>query len=235
MAKKVFIGVGHGGADSGAYFNGRKESELNLKIALYCRDELKRHGVSVCLSRTKDENDPVQAEIRECNSFSPCLAVDIHLNSGGGDGIEVFHTYLLGKGKKLAENIVKEVENIGQNSRGTKIRKNSSGRDYYAFIRQTKAPAVIVECAFIDTKDFEIIDTAAEQKKMGVAIAKGILATLGITYKPNTDKTVDEIVKEVIAGKWGNGNAVRKKALTEAGYNYSEIRAKVNALLKNKK
>ena len=44
-------------------------------------------------------------------------------------------------------------------------------------------------------------------------------------------KSVDEIVKEVIEGKWGNG-AVRKKKLTDAGYNYEEIRAKVNELKK---
>ena len=68
---------------------------------------------------------------------------------------------------------------------GVKTRKNTSGKDYYGFIRQTKAPAVIVECAFVDNKaDIKIIDTAAEQKAMGVAIAKGILKTLGIAYVP---------------------------------------------------
>ena len=44
-------------------------------------------------------------------------------------------------------------------------------------------------------------------------------------------KSVTEIAKEVIAGKWGNGDE-RKKRLAEAGYNYSEVQAKVNALLK---
>jgi hypothetical protein len=44
-------------------------------------------------------------------------------------------------------------------------------------------------------------------------------------------KSVDEIAKEVIAGKWGNGQD-RKDKLTAAGYNYSEIQARVTALLK---
>lgn len=43
-------------------------------------------------------------------------------------------------------------------------------------------------------------------------------------------KSVDEIAKEVINGKWGNG-ADRKTKLTNAGYNYSEVQAKVNQLL----
>lgn len=46
-------------------------------------------------------------------------------------------------------------------------------------------------------------------------------------------KSIDEIAKEVIAGKWGNG-AVRKQRLRTAGYNPSMVQAKVNDLLKNK-
>jgi N-acetylmuramoyl-L-alanine amidase CwlA len=44
-------------------------------------------------------------------------------------------------------------------------------------------------------------------------------------------KSNEEIAREVIAGKWGNG-AVRKKKLTDAGYNYSVIQALVNKMLK---
>ena len=44
-------------------------------------------------------------------------------------------------------------------------------------------------------------------------------------------KSNEEIAKEVIAGKWGNGSA-RKKRLTDAGYNYSVIQALVNKMLK---
>ena len=189
MAKKVFIGVGHGGKDSGAAANGFKEKDLNLAIALACNDELVRHGVSVKMSRTKDENDPLTDEIKECNAFKPDLALDIHNNAGGGDGGEVFHHYGGGKGKTLAQNILNEMIAIGQNSRGLKTKKNSSGKDYFGFIREISCPSVIVECAFVDNKtDIKIIDTSAEQKAMGVAIAKGVLKTLGITYKAPSTK-----------------------------------------------
>lgn len=47
-------------------------------------------------------------------------------------------------------------------------------------------------------------------------------------------KSVLEVAKEVIDGKWGNGDD-RKKKLTAAGYNYDEIQAKVNELCKPKK
>lgn len=183
MPKKVFLGVGHGGSDPGAVANGFKEKDLNLAIALSCRDVLERHGVNVLMSRTKDENDSLTEEIRECNAYNPDLAVDIHNNAGGGDGAEAFYYSGGGKSKELAQNILARIIIAGQNSRGIKTRLNSYGTDYYGFIRETKAPAVIVECAFVDNKkDMEIIDTEAEQKEMGVEIARGILLTLGIEY-----------------------------------------------------
>jgi len=43
-------------------------------------------------------------------------------------------------------------------------------------------------------------------------------------------KSVDEIAREVINGKWGNGED-RKKRLTQAGYNYKEIQNRVNQIL----
>lgn len=53
-----------------------------------------------------------------------------------------------------------------------------------------------------------------------------------VFVKPNkVMKDNTAIAKEVIAGKWGNGET-RKKKLTEAGYNYEDIRKLVNKLLK---
>ena len=73
---------------------------------------------------------------------------------------------------------------MGQNSRGIKTRTNSSGKDYYGFIRQTSCPAVIVECAFVDNaSDLKILATESQRKAMGVAIAKGILKSLGVAYQ----------------------------------------------------
>lgn len=52
--------------------------------------------------------------------------------------------------------------------------------------------------------------------------------------QPSTGgKTVDELAKEVINGKWGNG-ADRKARLTAAGYDYSAVQNRVNAILSGK-
>ena len=47
-------------------------------------------------------------------------------------------------------------------------------------------------------------------------------------------KTVDELAQEVLNGLWGNGTD-RQKRLEAAGYNYSEVQAKVNEILNAKK
>ena len=200
--KKVFIGVGHGGADPGAVARDKqKEKDLNLSIAKACGAYLTARGVKVQYSRTTDQDDPVSQEVKECNSFAPDLAVDIHNNAGGGDGAEAFHS-IAGAGKTAALNILAEIGKLGQKSRGAKTRTNSAGRDYYAFIRDTKAPAVIVECAFVDSTDLAIIDTEAERVKMGEAIARGILATLGIDDKAENQPTTARKLYRVQVGAY---------------------------------
>lgn len=184
---KVFLGVGHGGNDPGAVSGVHIEKNYNLDIALYCKEELIRHGIDVAMSRTKDEDDTLSEEIKECNAFNPSLAVDVHNNAGGGDGFEVYYYHKGGTSLTLAKNIEAEVVSIGQNSRGCKTKLNTYGSDWFGWIRETNAPAVLAEFAFVDSADVEIIDTPEERKKMGEALAKGILKTLGIAYQPKVE------------------------------------------------
>ena len=181
--RKVFIGVGHGGSDPGACENGLRESDVNLVMALAMKAELERHGVTVGISRVKDENDRLAEEIRECNAFAPDLAVEVHNNAGGGDG---FECYISGKNqtaRQLAERIEAEVKLIGQNSRGVKV-STSLG-----WVNKVKAPAVLCEGFFLDSADRAIADTAEKQRRFGQAYARGVLGQLGISVKPQGQQT----------------------------------------------
>ena len=51
-----------------------------------------------------------------------------------------------------------------------------------------------------------------------------------VAEKPK--KTFEQIVDEVLNGKWGNGEE-RKRLLTNAGYNYDEVQAEVNRITKS--
>lgn len=55
----------------------------------------------------------------------------------------------------------------------------------------------------------------------------------GQNTEEQPDVSIDTVAREVIAGKWGNGET-RKKLLTEAGYDYNTVQTKVNALLSGK-
>lgn len=204
---KVFIGVGHGGKDAGAVGNGLKEKNVNLSIALHLRSELQRHGVTVGISRTKDEDDTTSDEVRKANAFDPDYAVDIHTNAGGGTGFEVLHTISGGKGKILAANIETAMVAAGYKSRGLKTKANSAGKDYFGFIRSIAAPSIILECAFIDSADYQLIDSEADRQKIARAYARGILKTLGIAYQEEVSSVTKDEAKEIIKEKAGVSDA----------------------------
>lgn len=229
MNKKVFIAVGHGGSDPGAVANGFKEKDLNLSISLACRDELERHGVTVLMSRYVDEDETLNEQISECNTFDPEVCINIHNNAGGGDGAEVFYHYNGGMSKTLAENVLEEIVALGQNSRGIKTKLGSDGRDWFGIIRETEAPAVLIECAFVDTKkDLEIIDTLAEQKAMGIAIARGVLRTIGIEWEAEEIKPEEPAklyrVQVGAYAQYENAEAMLAK-LKKAGFTDAYIRS----------
>ena len=50
---------------------------------------------------------------------------------------------------------------------------------------------------------------------------------------PIITKSIDEIAEEVLDGKWGNGD-IRKKRLTDAGYDYKDVQTLVNYKLQNR-
>ena len=191
---KVIIGVGHGGMDSGALGGGLREADVNLVMALTMAEELRRYGVQVAMSRTRDENDPLEEEITEANAYGPDLAIDVHNNAGGGDGFECYiQTNQYAKmSRAFGETLERQVKALGQNSRGVKVRTYAGG-DYYGFLRCVKAPAVLVEGAFLDTADRQIIASVEKQQAFGRAYAKAALEVLGIPWQePQEDQGLRE-------------------------------------------
>lgn len=72
-------------------------------------------------------------------------------------------------------------------------------------------------------------------KKLKDAGFEGFIVTVEVDNNapvpaPASKKSVDELAREVIQGKWGNGTD-RKNRLTQAGYDYSEVQARVDVLL----
>lgn len=79
---------------------------------------------------------------------------------------------------------------------------------------------------------------SSRQEIRDISAISGIPNALGVyddgyAAKLAAKKSVSELAREVIDGKWGNGEERRKK-LTNAGYNYSKVQAEVNKLAAKK-
>ena len=71
----------------------------------------------------------------------------------------------------------------------------------------------------------------ARMKQIKAAGFDAIVTTAsGVTVAVSSKKSIDEIAREVIAGKWDSGSTRRQK-LTSAGYDYNAVQKRVNELL----
>jgi len=177
MSRETVISVGHGKNQAGKYDPGavskdRKYHEFRIarEIAKYAADYLQ------CDLINYDGKRNLPERIRDVNRGNYGFAAEIHLNAGGGTGTETYYYHGSPTGRRAAKEICANVSaSLGVRNRGDKVRLNSSGGDYFGFIRQTKPCAVLHEAVFIDCEsDLNKVKTDAGMKTCGEAIAKGI-------------------------------------------------------------
>lgn len=83
--------------------------------------------------------------VAKCNAHTVDLDISIHLNAGGGTGCEVYYTS--SKGKTYAGKVSAAVASaLGIKDRGAKE------SDTLYVLNHTTAPAILVECCFVDNK-----------------------------------------------------------------------------------
>ncbi|NLH35043.1 MAG: N-acetylmuramoyl-L-alanine amidase [Lactococcus chungangensis] len=177
MARLCFD-YGHGGEDSGACYNGRKESNDVLSIGRAVAEEVRRYGVTVDETRTSDAtvslNDRSNFENRNTYDYF----ISFHRNAFQPEQAKGAETYnYLNQGTKsesLAQRIQTSLVALGFTDRGVKEAN-------YHVLRETKAPAVLIEIGFIDnTGDNNLFDS--KKNEIIKVLAKAILAQVGINY-----------------------------------------------------
>ena len=152
--------------------------------------------------------------VKKCNAHSVDLDISIHLNAGGGNGIETY-IYPNSSAKDEATRICSKVSSaLGIKNRGVK-----NGSNLYV-VRSTNSPAVLVECCFVDSKeDAERWDA----NKCAKAIVEAILnktvsngATVN-TSKPTTSTSSGETYKLVASCKIYTNAANAKNRKSSVG------------------
>lgn len=218
MARLCFD-YGHGGEDSGACYKGRKESNDVLSLGKAVAAEVRRHGVTVDETRTSDSTVSLNERSGFENRNIYDYIISFHRNAFQPEkakGAETF-TYLNAgeNSRELAESIQASLVILGFKDRGVKAAN-------FHVLRETKAPAVLVEVGFIDnSEDNNLFD--AKRDSIIKGLAKAILENIGVEYIEASAPTQSEngqILYRVMAGSYSVRENAEKQVqkLKSAGF-----------------
>lgn len=168
---RLCFDYGHGGKDPGAIYKNRYESHDNLDIGTKVAQILRGNGIMVDETRTKDITLSLWQRIRFENAKDYDYFISFHRNAFKPETARGVETYIyLTKNKKaltLAKKIQKNLSNVGFINRGVRL------GNYYV-LRNTKAPALLIELGFIDnTLDNSLFDEKRDE--IANSIARSII------------------------------------------------------------
>ena len=171
----VTLDAGHGGYDNGASYQGRREKDDNLNLALAVGNILQNSGVDVRYTRTEDVYQTPQRKAAIANENGSDLFISFHRNSSPSpnqySGVQTLVYADSGPRRLLAQNINRELAKTGFTDLGISVRRD------LPVIRESNMPAGLVEVGFINTdRDNALLD--AKFPEVAQAIADGILQTL---------------------------------------------------------
>ncbi|MVO99689.1 N-acetylmuramoyl-L-alanine amidase [Paenibacillus lutrae] len=189
MAYKVVVDPGHGGSDPGAIgVNGLKEKTVNLDISLKLRDELRKKGIQVVMTRSDDRYLALADRVEFTNAQKADILVSVHANSnpssspGGSQVLYYDSAYpqasypaspemeaLTPYSKQLAQKVLNSV------LKQTGLKDQGLVPSAVYVVRKGTIPSVLVETAFLsNSKEAAMLADSAFRQKMAKAIADGI-------------------------------------------------------------
>lgn len=172
----VILDAGHGGYDNGAQYNGRKEKDDNLRLALAVGEILSRNGIPVSYTRQSDIYQSPSEKARIGNASGADYFVSFHRNSSPNPnqytGVETLVYNDSGIKADMARNVNSQLENVGFKNLGVKERPDLT------VLRRTNIPAILIEAGFINSdQDNQLFDSKFQD--IAQAIADGIMETIG--------------------------------------------------------
>lgn len=178
--KTIYIDPGHGGRDPGAIYKDIKESDINLQISKYLKEELENNGAQVYLTRIGDydlsennarnhKKNDLTARARLINESNCDMYISIHLNSDPSptwNGIQIFYTDNNENNKKIAETIKEQLK---------LKRKTKELKNMYLF-EKISQPGILIEAGFISNpNDRYKLKQSEYQQELSKNITEGII------------------------------------------------------------
>lgn len=176
---KIFIDPGHGGKDGGASNGTMLEKELTLDIGKRLSSKLlNTYGASTKMSRLDDTLLTLDERIAASNAYGAHIFVSVHINAGGGTGVETWvHDNASSYASSLASNVNNRLaSSLSATNRGVKKAPSQRGEDIRVVNpAYNKAWAILPEVLFIDNAtDRAKLQDSANLQKAADAIAAGI-------------------------------------------------------------
>ena len=190
LNKIVYLDAGHGGYDPGASYFGISEKSLTLAIQSRVKAKLESEGYQVVTTRTSDTYVDLTDRSRAANASESDIFVSIHINASGSSAAQGIETYYyqpyaeypsrinatyhanptrLSMSDTLANAIQSSLINAtGAQNQGVK-------RQTFAVLRETTAPAVLLELGFLSNpQEAARLSTSDYQETLANAIVAGI-------------------------------------------------------------
>lgn len=229
---KLFVICGHGAGDPGACGNGYQEAERVRALG----KRIKELGGNNVMLGDVNRNYYADNGISSLTISKDYQIVELHMDSASATARGA-HVIIKGglNPDKYDTALAKFVSGMFPGRSVTISKRSDLANPARAYAKGYGYR--LIECGFIsNAEDVKVFNSGIDK------LAKGILECFGIgvqaaskptaskpVTKPTTQKTIEQIAQEVLAGKWGNGNT-RKQKLKAAGYDYNTVQAKVNEL-----
>lgn len=149
----IVIDPGHGGTDTGAVGKFVRESELNLKVALYLREMLEECGATVVMTRASDIDVDLKYRADLANRVDGDLFVSIHFNSMPNSpesdfSIAYYSSYSADYARNVASYLIETFRKyVGTNG--------DAGPGQVYVMRAVKIPAILGEPCVISNEKRE--------------------------------------------------------------------------------
>ncbi|MFM7154806.1 MAG: N-acetylmuramoyl-L-alanine amidase [Bacteroidota bacterium] len=203
MIKNIILDFGHGGIDKNGQYttapskmhqfsNGEVayEGELNRQIggmlALYLNTQRLRYNIVMTVNPYDPTDISLDKRVETANKYKKdeSILISIHSNatspSGRGRGFEIFTTRGLTNSDQLATEIGVVIRDFYK-KQNLELRFDFEDNDLdkeanFQILKQSKCPAVLLECLFFDNwEDFKKLKDPEFQKELSWHIYKGIM------------------------------------------------------------
>lgn len=187
---KIGIDMGHtvSGPDYGSV-GILKESECTRQIGNHLKQilsSLQQEIIDCTVDMANSVEESLAKRVAIANAYNLDLFISIHLNFGGGQGVETYIVAYGGKAAEFADKVQNKLAGLGYVNRGIKL------ADFYV-LKNTIAPAILVECGFVDSKE-------DSSKYNAYNIAKAIAE--GVTGQQVLDEKKYYVVTNYLSPAW---------------------------------